>query len=175
MVPGRSSKTANAPRRPGKAAAQTVCFAILAGGALAVLAAVVLLPAYARLSGARYELGCLKANLADAEALIAANQRLIEALPEDEILTKRLAMSQLGLWPVDEVIVIDPVAAGPPALIRPTRHARPAPPAGRLTSLAGRLERLPARRGLFGLAAGAILAAMFLFAPSEKRRKNSIR
>ncbi|MDY6914306.1 MAG: hypothetical protein SVT52_07620 [Planctomycetota bacterium] len=141
-------------------------FTLLTGLGLATLAAVALLPPYARLAGSEYELAKLRAALADAEALAAANQRLIDALPEDEVLTKRLMMRQGDKLPKDEVVVFDPAAPSPPSpgAVPPARRSRPDPPSAWLLAVADRLENTATRRGLFMLAVGAIAAAMILFA-----------
>ena len=150
-----------------------VGFCLLAGVSLAILAAVLLLPEYARLAWARHELAGWEAAVADKRAQIAANERLEAALPLDPVLTKRLAMNQRGLLPADEVVVLD-VAGGrplPPAVVHPPRHPRPTAPSGWLMRAAQRMSRPPLRRGLLLLAAVAMLAAMFLFGPREKRRR----
>ena len=158
----------------GKKADQPVIrwagFTLLTGLGLATLAAVALLPPYARLAGSEYELAKLRAALADAEALAATNQRLIDALPKDEVLTKRLIMRQSGKLPKDEVVVFDPAAPPPPSpgAVPPERQNQPDPPSAWLLAVAGRLENATTRRGLFVLAVGAIAAAMLLFAPPAK-------
>ncbi len=146
-----------------------VGFCMLMGPALAILAAIVLLSAYARLAGTRYELDSIKAGIADAESLVEANDKLIAALPEDPVLTMRLAMSQKNLLPKNEEAVPTLGAAKtPPTLVRPTRHDKPAPPSGMWINLAAKLKNPPTQRGLIVLAAGIMLTAMFLFAPPEK-------
>lgn len=161
--PVRACPTAWAPRR-------AVGFFLLAGAAMALLAAVVLLPPWAGLAGARYDLARLQAEVADAEAQIAANERLIAALPHDEVLAKRLAMNQNLYWPRHEIVVVDPDAApaDPPDVVCPPRQARPPMPAGLLIRAAGRLRNTAKRRGMLILAAAALAAAMFLFPPAER-------
>ena len=82
-----------------------VGFVLLAGMALTILAAVVLLPPYVRLARVRYEHDRLLAKNADDEALVAAYDMLIESAPTDPVLTKRLAICQFGLLPRNEMIV----------------------------------------------------------------------
>jgi hypothetical protein len=155
------------------AAGRFVGFCLLAGTSLGILAAVLLLPEYARLVRVRHELAGWRAATADKEAQIKANERLMAALPKDPVLTKRLAMNQHGLLPADEVVVATSASPPqpPPALVRPPRHARGAPPSGWVMRAARRLARPPLRRGLLLLAGVAMLAALFLFAPRERQRE----
>jgi len=137
---------------------------MLAGAALAIFAATMLLPDYARMVHARNELARQQAANADLEGLIQANDRLIAALPESPVLTKRLAMNQFGLLPEDEMVLLsagDPPA--PPGSALTSRHPRPPRPSGPLLDIARRLEKPRTRRGLLLLAAAAMLAALFLF------------
>jgi hypothetical protein len=150
-----------------------VGFTVLAGVALAILATLILLPAYARLSAAQYELDCRKAQIADEETQIAYNERYRSATTQDPVLVKRLAMSQFNLKPRDEVVVAPPGAAAPPppGAVPPRRHPRPSPPDNLLLRTAAKVETPSTRRGLFLTAAGAMLAAMFLFAAPDNRPK----
>jgi len=146
-------------------------FLWLAGIGLALLAIVVLLPAYARLSEARYELAGREAGVRRAEALLEANNKLMAALPDDETLTKRLAMSYGQLWPADEVVVMDPGQANPlpPDVVRmpgTEESARCAPRC--LLSAAEKLGRVQTRRALMLLATAALVTAFFLFSPPER-------
>jgi hypothetical protein len=143
-----------------------VGFAALAGLALTILAGVVLLPAYARVEEAQYQRDCLQAGTADAESLIAVNERLIDALDNDEVLAKRLARSQYRWRPVDETTMAN---SGPPfakqsaeALATITSARRPAKPNGWLLQIARRFQTPAKRRGLLLVAAVAMFAAMLL-------------
>lgn len=148
-----------------------VGFAALAGLALTILAGVVLFPAYARVEEARYQRDCLQAGTADAESLIAVNERLIDALDNDEVLAKRLARSQWRWRPVGET----PMAgSGPPLTKQPaealatiTSAQRPAKPNGWLLRIARRFRTPATRRGLLLVAAVAMFAAMLLVAPRQ--------
>jgi len=171
MAP-RPGKKADFKKHPAgllPALGRAAGFAALAGMALAILAGVVLLPAYARLTEAQYERGCLMAGATEAEDLIRANDRLIAEMPGDPVLTMRLARSQLDLLPENEVVVIDPgrrkAPVGPLVTIPP--RPRPNRPGGWLIRLADRLWAPGVRRGLLLLAACAMAAAMFLFTPSK--------
>jgi hypothetical protein len=140
--------------------------------ALFILAGVVLVPAYIRLTGAEYQLTLLKKNVEDAEAMVAAYDNVLAAAQNDEILTRRMARSQLGLLPTNEVLVMDPAgpASLPPGVIITARKPPPQPPGGPLTLIASRLEKPNIRRGLLVVAAGLLLAATVLFAPPETQR-----
>jgi hypothetical protein len=161
--------SAGAPDGVLFAAGRLVGFAVLTGLAMATVAALVLLPAYAQMRIACYERDCDRVTVAELQATAAANARLIADLPTNPVLTKRLAMSQGDLLPDNEVIV--PRARPgrpPPDVIVPVRYARPAPPAGWMIRAAGKVANPPTRRGLLLLATGALLVALFLFAPPQK-------
>lgn len=150
-----------------------VGFAMLMIPAVATLAAVVLLPPYAHLCQTRYEAETLRAGIRDAESLVKANERLIAALPDDPVLTVRLALNQTSLWPRNEIVVTDPAQPSrAAALVRPVLHERPRPPSGWHMQVAEKLKDSATRRGLVFLAAGVMLAAMFLFAPPVMYQKS---
>ena len=149
-----------------------VGFCLLAGAALAIFAAATLLPEYARVLHADYELARQEAVNADLKALIEANDRLIAALPDNPVLAKRLAMNQFGLWPENEVVMVsdDGIRPAPPGTALTKPHPRPDPPDERLLAVVRRLTRPRTRRGLLLLAAAAMLAALFLFPASDRKR-----
>ena len=93
---------------PLTVAGRLVGFICLAAPAMAIIAAVVLLPAYTRLEQAKYERAQLSAAVAEAEALVEANERLIAAMADDPVLTARIAISQGQMAPAGEVVVLDP-------------------------------------------------------------------
>ena len=156
-------------RRGGlDAVGRVLGFLMVAGSGMGILAGVVLLPPYASLAQAEYELGCMRASVADAESQIRANDRLIASLPTDPVLTKRLAESQLRSSPQHEVII--PAASiqkNPPDLIVPQRSERPSPPPKWLMRAARRLSNPPTRRGLLLLALGALITGVYLFIPPQ--------
>jgi hypothetical protein len=148
-----------------------VGFATLAGMALAILAGVVLLPAYAGLQQTRYQQACLAVRTEEARRTIRAYDRLIEAADKDPVLLQRLARSHLGAMPQDEYVVLDPDApAASPAVVRPVQLPDPAAPDGWLIRMAGRLEDRPFRRGVLVLAVAAMATALFLFGPPASSR-----
>lgn len=175
MAPRRGTRdeVTRAPAGVFFAAGRMVGFLAAAGTAVALIAAIVLVPALARLAQARYERGCQEALTADLEALAKAQERMIEALPEDETLAIRLLISQEDVTPSDrepyELPSLGPSKA--PDLIEAVRHPRPAPPPDWLVHLDRRLKKPATRRGLLLLAVGALVAALFLFAPPEKYRR----
>ncbi|MFA6134955.1 MAG: hypothetical protein WC869_13145 [Phycisphaerae bacterium] len=147
-------------------------FLTLAGLAMVILAALILLPAYAQLQQVVYDRDCQQVAVNENDKTLEAQRRLIEELPDSEVLTKRLAISQGELTPDREVIV---PRAGmptlPPDVIQPVRYPRPAKPDNLLLTLGTRIEKPSTRRGLLFLAAGALLVAMFLFSPPERRKE----
>jgi len=154
-----------------------VTFCLLAGLAMGTFAAVLLLPEYARLQQAHYQLARQKATIADLQSLIEGNGRLIAALPDNVVLTKRLAMNELGLWPEDEVVVIND--RGPrlqsPAMVATTPEPRPEPPAGWIMDAANRVANPPTKRGLLLLAVIGLVAAVILFpGTGQEKRKPGI-
>jgi hypothetical protein len=145
-------------------------FVTLAGLALAILAGLVLLPAYAQWSEVVHERDCQKVAVAEHEATVEAQRRLLEALPDNDVLTKRLALSQGELMPGKEVVVQKPGATrSQPDVIQPIHYQRPPRPDNWLLTLAGKVQKPATRRGLLLLAAGTLLTAMFLFAPPDRR------
>ena len=155
------------------AAGRGVGFAVLGGAALAIQAAIVLLPECAELRQDRYVLACEAAAAADMETLADAQDRLIAKLPTDPVLNRRIGMIQGDLWPDNAVVGMesDPGASLPPYALRPAPHPRPDPPAGWLTRAGRRLSNPPTRRGLWLVSAGLMLAAVFLFAPPHAYRR----
>ena len=147
-----------------------VGFLLLALPALAIVAALVLLPAYQQMSAKTYDLEKLRTDNSAFKDYIAENERMIRDAAEDEVLTMRLRIAQARLGVRNEVTLVDPNAppAPPPGVIVPPQRSYPAPPANLLLSMAGKLQDANTRRGLFLLAAMAMMAAMFLFASPEK-------
>ncbi|HUT61672.1 MAG TPA: hypothetical protein VNA25_27855 [Phycisphaerae bacterium] len=145
-------------------------FALLAGPALAILAAVVLLPEYTGMLKDRYERDRVAAETADIEALRNAQERMVNAAREDVVFIKRLAMWYCNLWPSDEAVLDSPAQSGPPpGMVVTNPHPRPAPPDERLMGLASRLENPPTRRGLLLVAGGLMVAGMLLFGAAPRR------
>lgn len=154
------------------AAGRMIGFTLLAGLAMLILAGLVLLPAYARWRQAEYQRDCLTVACRESEALVAAQERLIAALPEEEVLTKRLALSQGEVYAANEAVSASPryPRRPPPDVIQPIHYPRPAPPNDWLIRASVKVNNAGTRRGLLLLAAGCLLTAMFLFAPPDCRQ-----
>ncbi len=145
-------------------------FSALMGMAMLILAGVLLLPAYARLQRFRHQRNCERLRLKEARATVRAKDRLIEKAPTDEVLTKRLAWSKLGMVPYNEVRAISPSShpsALVPGALSKIRYDDPPLPNSRLDILAAKLQRPGHRRGLLVLAASMTIAAMLIFAPRQ--------
>jgi len=161
------------PASAGRAG-RDVGFAILATLSLAIFACVVLGPPYAEMVATRYELDCLRAELDEAEAWIAANARLIKELPEDEVMTKRLASIQFHWLPADEYVVIDPAdEPAPQRLVNVPPRPMPPKPDGLALRLAQSLADRTLRNVLLLIAAGCMLASVLLFAPRTGARRDN--
>jgi len=140
--------------------------------ALAVLAGVVLLEPYARLQKASYRSQCYNLRLDEAKATIAAMDRLRAHGPTNEVLTKRLAWSRLGMYPRNEVVVMNSSLdseAPRPGCLTPIHYPAPPEPDSWMIRAAC-LVRTPARRNaMLVLAASMLLAALLLFASPHRR------
>jgi hypothetical protein len=167
----RPNATRRRAARWAYAAGRAAGFSVLTGAALAILAAVVLLPEWAKLARTRHHLACTRAQTRDMEAQIEANDRAIAGVLTDPDLNKRIAIRQGALWPQNTVVALraDGQAPAPWAVTAP-RSRRPPPPAGWLLNAEARLGDPRTRRGLCFVAAGLLLTGMLLFAPPRDRR-----
>ena len=152
------------------AAGRLVGFLLLAGLAVGIFAAVVLVPPYVDMVTAEYVVACNEAAIQDAQDRVEANRRLIEALPEDPVLTARYAMAQEPLVPQTHEVVRVPGQSLLPDQRPPAPNPRPAPPSGLLFQINSRLERPSTKRGLLLLAVALLTAAVFLFSPPNRYR-----
>lgn len=152
------------------AAGRLVGFLLLAGLGLGIFAAVVLVPPYVEMVTARYVVACNQAALQDAQDRVEANQRLIEALPEDPVLTARYAMAQEPVVPQTHEVVRVPGQSLLPDQRPSAANPRPAPPSGLLFQVNARLEKPSTRRGLLLLSIALLTIALFLFAPPNRYR-----
>ena len=133
---------------------------MLAGPALGIIAALVLLPAHARLVSTHHKLAVRKAQIRRAETLADANDRLIRAIPNDRSLATRLVLRTLpGALPI-------------PSGLRPAPLRCPPRPSGWLLDVAYRLQKPALRRGVFAVACLTLAAAMFLFAPPPVKSRS---
>ena len=169
LGPGRRADRSAGRRRPLYAAGRLVGFALMAGTALSILAAVVLLPSYADTLTAQYQRDLARARVAEMQALLVGADRLIAAAEAgDPVLTKRLAMNQFGLRAAHETAAETPGQTPPGRLLRVPRRPRPGPPSRWLTAAAAKLKRPNVRRGLLLLAGAAMIVALLAFSPPEK-------
>jgi len=149
MAPQRGTKADGSTGRSAAAAlGRAVGFILLAGPALAIIAALVLLPAHARLVRTHHKLAVRKTQIRRAEMLADANNRLIRAIPNDRSLARRLVLRTVCSQ-----------------LLRPAPPQFPPRPSGWLLDVAYRLQKPALRRGVFVVACLTLAAAMFLFAP----------
>ena len=143
---------------------RAISFVLLAGVALAIVAGVALLPAYARLNQITAERDRLDAaNTHDLDR-IDAQDHMIEALPEDRILAKRLAMRHFGAIPRNEHVVAATEDLRAPQAgtvdIEPPR--RPEPVTNWMTTTARRIANSRAHQILILLAIATLAAAVIL-------------
>ncbi len=154
------------------AVGRVIGFLMMAVPAMAILAGVVVVRPYASMLQAEYDEACTQARVADAEAQVQANERLITTLPTDQVLTKRLAESQLPVTPQHEMIIpsVAPFAGlkrSMPDLVVPEPSPRPAPPPQWFMTAAGKLQNPATRRSLLLLALGGLITAVYLFTPPQ--------
>lgn len=172
----RRGRRASGSREPtaADAVARSLGFVVLACASLATLAAVVLLPPWARLVDAQYERDTLAATIADEQATVTANERLIEALPDNVVLTRRLAMSDLNALPRQRQVynTAGDATAGPLMTVAIEPAPRPDAPDGPMVSAGRKLSQPAFRRGVFLLSVSGLVAAMLMFAPVNLRRSN---
>ncbi len=150
-----------------------VGFITMAAAALCIVAAVVLLPPYAKLQRVRHQRDIQATRLEEARRTREAMDRLIQNAAADEVLTRRLAWSRLGLYPARETVVVDPELPPPPPPGTLRQVELPAPPAPDTTLQAAsvRLQSPSRRRGLLVLAASLLVGAVLLFGPPSMRLK----
>ena len=169
LAAARQADPGGGRRRALCAAGRLVGFALTAGLALSVLAAVVLLPSYADTLAAQYQRDLAKARLTEMQALVVGADRLIAAAEADDpVLTRRLAMNHLGLRPAQETVADADRKTGPGRLLHVPPGPWPKPPSRWLTAAAAKLRRPNIRRGLLLLAGAAMLVALLAFSAPRK-------
>ncbi len=166
-TPGTRSSTG-----PGGSSAleavRLIGFIAVAGMALTILAAVVILPAYRQRSLAWADRHRLAQQARLNERLIDYNERLIEAIKTDPVLTQKLLMEQQNYRRPSQRAI--PIAEAPldpsvPRLLaaQVAQSAQPPPaPSQRLDQLAQRVQDPATRRGLL-LLAGLLISAAMIF------------
>ena len=167
-LPGTSPENPEGHAVPPSKFERLVGFSVLCGLGLGILAAVVLIPVCARVRTAEYQFASLEAEIADAKSMVVANNRLMEAIPVDDVLVKRFARTQSQWIPFDEAISISTNPDRPAVrtqIISITPHRRPVKPDGWIMRVGQKLEAPSKRRGLLLLGGIAMLVGTFLFAP----------
>ena len=141
-------------------------FAAVAGMAFALLAAVVLLPAWHRLDRARADRDLLAAQVELHEQYIQHEGRLIESIKSDPIQTERLLMEQQNYhYPGEQRVAIPEAPVDPPLLeVLAAQTPRPRPASPLLAAMSRRVQRPRIRRGVLLLSGvmGALAVLMFL-------------
>jgi hypothetical protein len=149
-------------------------FVLLTTASMALLGALAILPPYAHLARARWEASCARLGVEDVRQMVQANQKRIEALANDPVLIKRLAMSQTDYVPRGEVVVdTDQPPLPPPDMVVPPRTPLPPKPDNWLIHAAGRIEDPSTRRGLLFVSMTTLLGALLLFVPPGSTRRRS--
>ncbi len=141
--------------------------ALLVVPAVMIFIAMIWLPPYASLMQTRYNRDSKQADIADSRQQLnsLANFNAIYSAG-DEVLVKRLAMSDAGLWPDNESIPTG--FHKPQQLITIKPAVRPTAPNPWLIKAARRMSNTRTRRGLMLLAMGAIGSAWLLLARARR-------
>jgi hypothetical protein len=159
----------NPAATPAATFGRMVAFLILAIPAVAMLGALVLLPAWISHQNTLYDGEMLKAEIADTQLRIAGNEAGIKAADNDHIYQKRLAISLLGLLPPDEVIVDNPnLPPSTPGVVKLTPHPRPSRPDDWFYQMGVRLQNRRTQLGLAALSFAALAAGIFIFPTPRK-------
>ncbi|NLF32484.1 MAG: hypothetical protein GX591_16535 [Planctomycetes bacterium] len=146
-------------------------FTIVAGMAFALLATVVVLPAWARLDQARADRDALAFQTAAYDRLVDYRTELIESVKTDPLQTERLLMEQRNYTrPGEAAYAIDDAPADPPVLdaIKAQLPA-PRPASATLATLSRRVQRPATRRGLLLLSGLLLVLATVMFLPPGHR------
>jgi hypothetical protein len=146
-------------------------FTIVAGLALAIFAAAVLLPAWHRRELARTQRDELAARVWTYDQLVDYKQRIIDTIKSDPLQTQRLLMLQQNYRrPGDVAVAMENAPVELPPLVQLAARAPTVqPPSPSLLHLAERLEDPRTRRGLMLLAGILMVGAMLLFLPPSAR------
>jgi len=135
-----------------------VGFIVLAGLGMAILAALVLMPAWANVVRAEHDLTVKRANIEHSRKIVAAGARLNNAIPHDRVVNERLVKGT-----VRQDLIHNPPVEYPPE------------PSGWRLELADKLAQPKTRRGLSFVAYVALAGAMFLFIPPLIRQASRSR
>jgi hypothetical protein len=151
--------------RPASRWVNALGFVTFSLAAAALLAAVVLLPAYSDLRNVRHQRELSACRNADLQARYDAGELVIEAAQNDPTFMKRLAISQGEFIPSGQQIIHMPQdsSAVRPDVIAPPPTPRPDAPPRWIRHAAGRVSRPDTRRGLLLMAAGLLVVAGLFF------------
>lgn len=145
-------------------------FLVVCGMALTLLAALVLLPAWADKEKTKLQLEQDKVRLQEARQTVQALDRMARDVQNDAILTERLAGTRLGLYTPDEIIVRDPSKpVDNPEILSEIRYPMPQQKDFFWLRAAAKVEDPGKRRSYMLLAAAMMIAAFILFAPPTQK------
>ena len=175
LQPGTRDSDTDRPESLASVMTRGVGFLLLAGLALAVIAAVVLMPAYAGLNQVIVENERIAAANTYYRKHADARDQLIKDVANDRILAKRVAMQRFGSLPRTEYVVPgteDPRApqAGEVAVPPPPK---PQPAENWMTATAAKLSH-PTTRTVLLLAASASLAVAVFFTGASRRKRKAL-
>jgi len=131
---------------------------------MAIIAATMLVPAYASLKTSQYERNREGAAVVYLQAQVDANERVLAAAEGDPVFIKRLAISQGVLVPTDEIPFGPARPSAAPDVVIPPAPQAPEPPPQWLIATANRIEQGGMNRVLYLLGGAVLLATMLLFA-----------
>jgi hypothetical protein len=143
---------------------------------LGLVAAVVLAPPYARMIEHEHVLAKEEVRLAEARATLDAYGRLLEQAPTDEVLTQRLAWSQLGMYPSNETVLRNPNRKTTrPGVLAAISLPQPTKPHSQLYRMGMLLTNAARRRGLLAIAAILFVLCLILSAPEHHVKAAAVR
>lgn len=154
---------------------QGLGFFALTGSALAIMAGLVLLHPYAKFLQVQYNRDCYGIRIEESRATVTAMDRLLAAGPTDEVLTKRLAWSRLGMHPNNELVPPNQSThdISPAGTLSNIHYEDPPEPDPWISSLALKLQKPSRRRGLVVMTGCLVLSAMLLFRTPHLRKKEA--
>ncbi|HNX26988.1 MAG TPA: hypothetical protein PKK48_06230 [Phycisphaerae bacterium] len=170
MAQGCGDKIEIVEESGGGAFFRRLGFLVVTGMALTLLAALVLLPAWAEKEKTRYELERDTLRLQEAKETVQALSRMMRDVQNDEILTQRLAGTRLGLYTPDEIIVRDPARpVDNPEILSEIHYPQPSHKDSFWLQTAAKLEKQGKRRSYMLLSAAMLISAFILFAPPTQK------
>ena len=154
-----------------------VGFLILTLPAVAILAALILLPEYTAWKQEVYRRDCAAVRTANLESFKEAQEKMVLACYDDPVHIKRLADSICNLKPANEQVLPSGLPPAPlPGMVTGQPHAPPPEPNDQLIRLGAKVspsdpDTATTRRGLFLVSLALLLFAVLLFGPAARRRK----